>query len=115
MQPTPDLPISYTGDDLGRATRGAAYGLLGKAYLQQNKYQQAADALSWLVTGEGKSVYSLVPNYQDNFKASTENNSESVFEVQFRYNPNENTDDDVDETRINNTGTVLCAKRRWVF
>jgi hypothetical protein len=104
----PDLPVSYTGDDLGRATRGAAFGLLGKAYLQQNKFQQAADALSWLVTGEGKSVYSLVPNYQDNFKASTENNSESVFEVQFRYNPSENTDDDVDETRINNTGTSIA-------
>jgi hypothetical protein len=81
---------------------------LGKAYLQQNKYQEAATALSWFITGEGKSIYSLVPNYQDNFKASTENNSESVFEVQFRFNPNESTDDDTDETRINNTGTSIA-------
>jgi hypothetical protein len=125
----PDLPVSYTGDDLGRATRGAAYGLLGKAYLQQNKYQQTVDALSWLVTGEGRTLYNLVPNYQDNFKATTENNSESVFEIQFYENPNESTDDDVDETRVNNTGTSIArfygppggdfgfsdgAARRWV-
>ncbi|MCE7064952.1 RagB/SusD family nutrient uptake outer membrane protein [Dyadobacter sp. CY326] len=123
----PGLPLRYTGDDIGRATRGAAYALLGKAYLQQNKYQEAATALSWLVTGEGKDLYSLVPNYQDNFKASTENNSESVFEIQFRFNPNENTDDDVDETRINNPGTSIAqfyaprgvgfsdgAARRWL-
>lgn len=104
----PALPLSYTGDDLGRATRGAAMGLLGKTYLQQNKYQEAVTALAWFITGEGKGSYSLVTNYQDNFKASTENNSESVFEIQFRFNPNESTDDDVDETRINNTGTSIA-------
>ncbi|MCF2497212.1 RagB/SusD family nutrient uptake outer membrane protein [Dyadobacter chenhuakuii] len=129
MEAAPALPLRYTGDDLGRATRGAAMGLLGKAYLQQNKYQEAANALAWFITGEGKGVYTLVANYQDNFKASTENNSESIFEIQFRFNPNENTDDDVDETRINNTGTSIArfygppggdfgfsdgAARRWV-
>lgn len=102
------LPLSYTGDDLGRATRGAAMGLLGKTYLQQSKYQEAVTALAFFITGEGKGLYKLTANYQDNFKASTENNSESVFEVQFRFNPNENTDDDVDETRINNTGTSIA-------
>lgn len=104
----PALPLSYTGDDLGRATRGAAFGLLGKAYLQQGKYQETANALAWFITGEGKGLYSLTANYRDNFTASTENNSESVFEVQFRFNPNESTDDDVDETRINNTGTSIA-------
>jgi hypothetical protein len=123
----PALPLSYTGDDLGRATRGAAMGLLGKTYLQQGKNQEALNALAWFITGEGKGLYSLAANYQDNFKASTENNSESVFEVQFRFNPNESTDDDVDETRINNTGTSIAqfyaprgvgfsdgAARRWL-
>ncbi|NIJ52130.1 RagB/SusD family nutrient uptake outer membrane protein [Dyadobacter arcticus] len=102
------LPLSYTGDDLGRATRGAAMGLLGKAYLQQNKNQEAITALAFFITGEGKGLYTLTANYQDNFKAATENNSESVYEVQFRFNPNESTDDDVDETRINNTGTSIA-------
>ena len=95
------LPVSYTGDDLGRATRGAAYGYLGRAHLMQREWQPAADALQWLVSGPGASVYSLVPNYYDNFKHNTENNAESVFEVQFKSRP-ENTGDDAPTS---NTGT----------
>ncbi len=87
------LPVSYTGDNLGRATKGAAYALLGRAHLQQREYQQAANALQWLVSGPGQAVYSLVPNYQDNFRHTTENNSESVFEVQFKMRP-ENSGED---------------------
>lgn len=81
------LPASYPQDELGRATKGAAFGLLGRAYLQQGKNQEAADALVWLVTGPGASLYSLVANYGDNFKHTTEFNSESVFEVQFHDRP----------------------------
>src|SRR5215217_3798694 len=39
-----DLPTSYGGADLGRATKGAAYAMLGKTWLQQKKYQEAANA-----------------------------------------------------------------------
>ena len=79
----PGLPLSYGGGEVGRITRGAAYALLGKAHLQQREYQPAADALRFLVEGEGKSLYALVPNYRDNFLHTTENNQESVFEIQF--------------------------------
>jgi hypothetical protein len=102
-----DLPVSYPATDLGRATKGAAYALLGKTYLQQRNYQQAADAFAYLITGAGSSTYSLTPNYRDNFIISRENNSESVFEIQFSENQSESTDDDVDESRINNTGTSI--------
>jgi len=61
------LPLSYTGDNIGRATRGAAYGMLGRVHLQQKEYQQAADALAWLITGPGQALYNLVPVYGDNF------------------------------------------------
>jgi starch-binding outer membrane protein, SusD/RagB family len=87
------LPTSYTGDDIGRATKGAAYGMLGRVYLQEKKYQQAADALAWLITGPGQSLYDLVPNYADNFKHTTENNKESVFEIQFKMRPENGGDD----------------------
>jgi starch-binding outer membrane protein, SusD/RagB family len=87
------LPPSYTGDDIGRATKGAAYGYLGRAHMQQKEWQQAADALAWLVTGPGATIYSLVPNYYDNFKEETENNAESVFEVQFKQRPENGCDD----------------------
>lgn len=124
----PDLPVSYTGNDLGRATRGAAYALLGKTYLQQNQYGPAASAFEWLVTGDGRNVYNLTQNYRDNFLVSTENNIESVFEIQFSENLAETTDNDVNESAVNNTGTSISqfyappgvgfsdgAARRWVI
>ncbi len=102
------LPATYTNSaDLGRATKGAAFALLGKTYLQQKKYSLALDAFDWLVTGAGKNVYDLMPNYRDNFLISTENNKESVFEVQFNENLAESTDNDTDEGRQSNTGTSI--------
>lgn len=87
------LPTAYTGDDVGRATKGAAYGLLGRSYLQQGKAQQAVDAFAWLVTGPGAALYQLIPNYYDNFRHTTENNAESVFEIQFKMRPENGGDD----------------------
>lgn len=89
------LPVSYDAANVGRATRGAAYALLGKAYMQEHKYQEATTAFAWLVTGDGKNVYDLVPNYRDNFIETAENNKESVFEFQYQLNPNDRFDDDV--------------------
>lgn len=63
--------------DVGRATKGAAWALLGKARLYQGKYQEALDAFN-NVTG-----YSLDPAYFNNFMEETENGPESIFEVQF--------------------------------
>lgn len=87
------LPISYTGEEVGRATRGAAYGYLGRAHMQQKEWPAAAAALGWFVTGAGSARYSLVTNYRDNFLHTTENNSESVFEVQFKQRPENGGDD----------------------
>lgn len=87
------LPETYTGEEVGRATKGAAYGLLGRAHLQQLEYQQAVDALAWLITGPGTNLYGLTSNFGDNFKHTTENNMESVFEVQFKMRP-ENSGED---------------------
>ncbi len=73
------LDISYTGADLGRATKGAAYGLLAKAHLYQEEWQQTLDAIEDL---EALGVYSLQAVYKNNFLDSTQNNSESIFEIQ---------------------------------
>lgn len=125
-----DLPESYssTPTEIGRATKGAAYAFIGKAYMQQNKYQEAADALNWLVEGPGKSLYGLMPNYGDNFLATKENNLESVFELQFVNNPTENGDDDINESINLNSGASIAqffapstvgfndgaARKRWL-
>ena len=71
-----DLPAKG-GNDLGRATSGAAYGLLGKVHLFNGNHSEAKAAFTPIMTG----TYSLESNYYDNFMEETENGSESVFEV----------------------------------
>ena len=74
-----ELPASWEGNDLGRPTSGSANAFLGKSLLYQGKWAAAESAFS-NVTG-----YSLLPaeQYGDNFTEANENNSESVFELQF--------------------------------
>ncbi|WP_187263315.1 RagB/SusD family nutrient uptake outer membrane protein [Pontibacter beigongshangensis] len=101
------LPTSYSGNDLGRVTKGAAYALLAKVYMQQRNWDAARVPLEWLVTGEGKDVYNLVPDFRHNFLSTTENNVESVFEWQFATNESEFTDNDV-QTPNHNYGSPLA-------
>jgi tetratricopeptide (TPR) repeat protein len=69
--------LDKADEDLGRATKGAAWALLGKARLYQKKYAEALTAFN-NVTG-----YSLEPNYLNNFLEETEHGPESIFEVEF--------------------------------
>ncbi|MBN1143774.1 MAG: RagB/SusD family nutrient uptake outer membrane protein [Bacteroidales bacterium] len=71
------LLLNKADEELGRATKGAAWALLGKARLYQEKYQSALDAFNEI---EG---YSLEPVFSNNFREETENGVESLFEVQF--------------------------------
>lgn len=74
------LPASYPAADMGRITKGAALTLAAKINLCKGDYAAAKTALDAVVD---LGVYSLVPNYFDNFKDETEYNSESIFEVGF--------------------------------
>lgn len=67
----------------GRATKWAAAALLAKAYLFQHKYADAKTLLDLIMTQGG---YRLVDRYADNFRAATNNNSESILEVQHSVN-----------------------------
>lgn len=74
------------GYEKGRATRGAAAALLGKFYMNRGMYDKAAVEFRKILPGIGDpayGTYTLTPNYRDNFHRTTENNSESIFEVQF--------------------------------
>lgn len=75
-----DLPLSYDAANKGRATRGAATALLGKVYMQQRKWLEASTQFAEIISSN---QYSLVPNFADNFTEANENNSESIYEVQF--------------------------------
>lgn len=77
------LPESWNDTEKGRATKGAAYALRAKCYMQEHRWDEAKSDLQWLVEGAGSQYYDLVSNYQDNFLSTTENNKESVFEIQY--------------------------------
>ncbi|MBD2755043.1 RagB/SusD family nutrient uptake outer membrane protein [Spirosoma validum] len=72
------LPTTYPAAQIGRITKGAALGLLGKTQLTQKKYADAVTTLKQ-VTG-----YSLNPVYADNFNPAKKNGPESIFEVQYQ-------------------------------
>jgi hypothetical protein len=64
----------------GRATKGAAQAFLGKVYLYQNKFTEAAATFDEVIASGS---YSLIPNYNDLFTVANENNSETVFDVEY--------------------------------
>jgi len=73
------LKSEYASSNLGRATRGAAQGLLAKVYLFEGKYQDAYDQAQNVMTSM---EYSLLDNYDKIFTREGENSSGSIFEVQ---------------------------------
>lgn len=72
----------YADSDIGRATRGAALGLLGKSYLFQGKYDEAKSTFKTVID-EGQ--YQLMPEFGQVWNVDYENNIESLFEVQNVY------------------------------
>lgn len=83
-----DLQAAYnvlptTQAQKGRPTKWAAAATLAKAYLFQGKYSEAKTLLEEIVTS---GQYRLVDRYHDNFRAVTNNNAESIFEVQYSVN-----------------------------
>jgi len=88
-----DLKFAYDNLDEVKAYRGsvnkwAAGAFLAKAYMFQHKYAEAK-ALFDLIIANGKNsqgvAYALTDNYHDNFRVTKENNSETVFAVQYSY------------------------------
>ncbi|WP_114938812.1 RagB/SusD family nutrient uptake outer membrane protein [Mucilaginibacter endophyticus] len=78
----PLLPVVKTFPQSGRATQGAAKMLLGYAYMSKPSpdYAKAEAALLDIT----KMSYSLLPNYANVFDPTNKNNSESIFEVQYK-------------------------------
>lgn len=72
--------LEYTAPQVGRVTKGAAQALLGKAYLYQDKFSDAANVLDNLIQF---GPYDLVDDYNTIFENAGENGIESVFEVQY--------------------------------
>lgn len=75
------LPATQT--QKGRVTKWAAAATLAKAYLFQKKYAEAKTLLDAIVAS---GQYKLMPLYHDNFRAATNNNAESVLEIEHSVN-----------------------------
>ncbi len=73
------LPVQYGSADIGRATKGAAQGMLAKMYMTRGRWSEAA-LYADSVIKSGK--YALYPNYAKLFTREGENSSESLFEIQ---------------------------------
>ncbi|MCK5774752.1 MAG: RagB/SusD family nutrient uptake outer membrane protein, partial [Bacteroidales bacterium] len=72
------LPVSYDADGYGRATQGAAIALLGKTYLFQKKYAEAATEFG-KITG-GSFGYGLADSLDDLFVNDVKTN-ETIFAI----------------------------------
>lgn len=88
----PTRSVIYSKNtDVGRATKGSALAFLAKVYMGRPILDSSSSAGSaeWALAKQAlKSIidsgeYHLVNNYRDNASETNENNSESIFEVQF--------------------------------
>lgn len=77
------LPVksAYPTSELGRATKGAAQTLLAKVSMYQSKWEDVIALTQAVITSQ---EYGLTPNYEDIWKEISENNTESIFEIQAR-------------------------------
>jgi hypothetical protein len=78
------LPNTYGVNDKGRATAGAAKGLLAAVYLTLGDKPNAAAKAKEVIDNRALYGYDLWADYGDNFKLENENGKESLFEVQYR-------------------------------
>lgn len=74
-----NLPAIWDARFIGRATSGAALGLLAKVYITQGKWALAQSTANTVMSS---GVYNLSTPYSTIFSESGENSKESVFEVQ---------------------------------
>ncbi|ULQ53278.1 RagB/SusD family nutrient uptake outer membrane protein [Flavihumibacter fluvii] len=73
-----NLLLQNDADNLGRATKGAAWGYLTKFYVYHEDWAKAIETGNKVITGP----YALAPSFGDNFKALTKNNPEVLFSIQ---------------------------------
>ncbi|CAG5068329.1 SusD-like protein [Dyadobacter sp. CECT 9623] len=71
--------VSATKAQAGRASKWTAKAALAKVHMYQRDYLAAKPLLDDIITN---GPFALVTSFHDNFRIATENNSESIFEVQ---------------------------------
>jgi tetratricopeptide (TPR) repeat protein len=94
--------LPATQGQKGRANKWAAAAYLAKVYMAQKKYAEAKTLFDAIIANgvtTGGTKYALVASFPDLYKASNDNNSESIFAVQAAANTgsvnNANADGDL--------------------
>ncbi|HEY4205989.1 MAG TPA: RagB/SusD family nutrient uptake outer membrane protein, partial [Puia sp.] len=72
--------------DIGRATSGAAKGMLARVLIWEKKFTDAAPLLQSIITTQSPGNYDLLPYYADIFRSANGNNKEILFAIQFAPN-----------------------------
>ncbi len=75
------LPVAYGQNEWGKITKGAAIAMLGKSYLYNEQWQEAADQFALLLTNPFD--YDLHPVYAELFDWKHEVNKEVIYSLQF--------------------------------
>ncbi|HBY51901.1 MAG TPA: RagB/SusD family nutrient uptake outer membrane protein [Marinilabiliales bacterium] len=90
----------------GRATSGSAAGYLARALMFRHKFSDANEILKDIIAGD-YGTYKLTEDYGDNFREGSayENNSESLFEVQFMDYGTGGTDEEWTPVNISSDAT----------
>jgi starch-binding outer membrane protein, SusD/RagB family len=90
------LPLceTYSGDDVGRASKGSAAGMLAKVYLTLGKTASNWERVVSLCDTLATWGYDLNEDYSTNFDPENENSIESVFEIQYKGNSTDAFADD---------------------
>jgi starch-binding outer membrane protein, SusD/RagB family len=83
----PNLPLSYSGSDVGRITRGAALALKARVELYEQDY---ADCITDCQQIMNSGVYQLFPSYSGLFRIQNEDNSEVILDIQYMENSQPN-------------------------
>ena len=74
------LPVTYEAAEGGRVTQGAAYGFLTKLYVYQENWAKAIEAGTKVTSN---AAYKLATGFNQNFELVTENNTETLFSLQY--------------------------------
>ncbi|WP_162555966.1 RagB/SusD family nutrient uptake outer membrane protein [Reichenbachiella versicolor] len=74
------LAADLTDEEQGRVTAGAAEALLGKVYLYDAEYEEAAEYFKNVIDDYN---YTLTDTPEENFLEATEFNSESILEINY--------------------------------
>jgi len=99
----PDLPVTYTGSDVGRASRGAALAIKARAALYNGRWAIAAEAARAVMELK---VYTLHNNYGALFSYAGQTSNEIIWAFQYLR---------ASKTKTHSTPTALLSRNGQGF